>query len=76
MIDLITSWKRNLKRVTKGSILRMNLWSIYNGGILWMEIPSDTYLAGYAHDVAAVIVARNKKEAQVSWHYAGFVDGL
>lgn len=48
----------------QGSILGPELWNISYDGILRMEMPDDTFLVGYADDIAAVIIARNAQEAQ------------
>lgn len=48
----------------QGSILGPELWNISYDDILHIEMPSDTYLVGYADDIAAVIAARNMEEAQ------------
>ena len=44
--------------VAQGSILGPDLWNAFYDGILWMEMPNDTFLVAYADDVAAVITAR------------------
>ena len=45
----------------KGSILGPDLWNVSYDGILRMETPPDTFLACYAEDITAVIVARNPR---------------
>ncbi|KAJ8977407.1 hypothetical protein NQ317_003188 [Molorchus minor] len=56
------------KRITggaaQGSILGPDLWNISYDGILKMEVPRNTFLVGYADDIAAVVVARDIEEAQ------------
>lgn len=48
----------------QGSILGPELWNINYDDILGIEMPVDSYLVGYADDIAAVITARNMEEAQ------------
>lgn len=48
----------------QGSILGPDLWNIMYDGILRMEMPHDTFLVGYADDIAVVITARELDEAQ------------
>lgn len=48
----------------QGSILGPDLWNISYDGILGLDMPEDTFLVGYADDIAAVIQARNTEEAQ------------
>ncbi|TDG38669.1 hypothetical protein AWZ03_014909 [Drosophila navojoa] len=43
----------------QGSILGPDLWNISYDDILRLEMPEDTFLIGYADDIAAVITARN-----------------
>ncbi|KAJ8980479.1 hypothetical protein NQ317_013232 [Molorchus minor] len=51
-------------RIWKGSILGPDLWNISYDGILKMEVPRNTFLVGYADDIATVVVARDIEEAQ------------
>ncbi|KRG07881.1 uncharacterized protein Dmoj_GI25861, partial [Drosophila mojavensis] len=48
----------------QGSILGPDLWNISYDDILRLEMPEDTFLIGYADDIAEVITARNTVEAQ------------
>lgn len=48
----------------QGSILGPDLWNISYDGILRMEMPDDTFLVGYADDIAAVITARDTEDAK------------
>lgn len=48
----------------QGSILGPDLWNASYDEILRIEMPADTFLVGYADDIAAVIKARNTIEAQ------------
>lgn len=49
----------------QGSILGPDLWNAAYDGILQMEMPEDTFLVGYADDIAAVIVTRTVEAAQM-----------
>lgn len=57
-----------IKQITsgaaQGSILGPDLWNVSYDEILHIEMPDDTYLVGYADDIAAVITARDTEEAQ------------
>ena len=48
----------------QGSILGPELWNISYDGILNIDMPPETYLVGYADDVAAVIAGRDMEELQ------------
>lgn len=48
----------------QGSILGPDLWNACYDEILRIEMPADTFLVGYADDIAAVIKARSMKEAE------------
>lgn len=48
----------------QGSILGPDLWNVMYDDILCIDMPEDSYLVGYADDIAAVITARNTQEAQ------------
>lgn len=48
----------------QGSILGPDLWNASYDEILKIEMPEDTFLVGYADDIAAVIKARNTEDAQ------------
>lgn len=48
----------------QGSILGPDLWNASYDDILRLEMPEDTFLVGFADDIAAVITARNVTEAQ------------
>lgn len=48
----------------QGSILGPDLWNVSYDGILKMQMPEDSFLVGYADDIAAVVTARNTIEAQ------------
>lgn len=48
----------------QGSILGPDLWNVAYDGIFRMEMPEDTFLVGYADDIAAVITARDTEDAQ------------
>lgn len=48
----------------QGSILGPDLWNASYNEILRIEMPADTFLVGYADDIAAVIKARSTAEAQ------------
>ena len=58
-----------IKEVTagaaQGSILGPDLWNAAYDGILRMEMPENTFLVGYADDIAAVIIARDVELAQM-----------
>jgi len=60
--------KKYVKQTTagaaQGSILGPELWNISYDDILRTEMPSDTYLVGYADDIAAIITARHAEDAQ------------
>lgn len=49
----------------QGSILGPDLWNVSYDEILKIEMPADTFLVGYADDIAAVIKARDTNEAQM-----------
>ena len=59
-----TRRKKVTSGAAQGSILGPDLWNITYDEILRIEMPDDTYLVGYADDIAAVITARNTEEAQ------------
>ena len=48
----------------QGSVLGPEIWNISYDGIFRIPMPDDTFLVGYADDIAAVITARNTEEAQ------------
>lgn len=48
----------------QGSVLGPVLWNVSYDGILNLEMPENTFLIGYADDIAAVITARNIEDAQ------------
>lgn len=48
----------------QGSILGPDLWNIAYDGILRMEMPRETFLVGYADDIAVIITARDVDELQ------------
>lgn len=48
----------------QGSILGPDLWNASYDEILKLEMPEDTFLVGYADDIAAVIQARTTEDAQ------------
>lgn len=48
----------------QGSILGPDLWNASYDDILRIEMPTNTFLVGYADDIAAVIQARTTEEAQ------------
>lgn len=48
----------------QGSILGPDLWNAVYDDIFRIDMPDDTFLVGFADDVAAVITARNTIEAQ------------
>lgn len=48
----------------QGSILGPDLWNISYDEILKIDMPENTFLVGYADDIAAVIQARNTEDAQ------------
>ncbi|KAL7723971.1 hypothetical protein ACLKA6_017962 [Drosophila palustris] len=48
----------------QGSILGRDLWNIAYDEVLRIDMPDDTFLVGYADDIAAVITARNTDYAQ------------
>lgn len=50
----------------QGSILGPDLWNVSYDSLLRLKMPKDTFLVGYADDVAAVIVARSTELAQFS----------
>lgn len=49
----------------QGSILGPDLWNASYDEILRIEMPADTFLVGYADDIAAVIKVRDTNEAQM-----------
>ena len=57
-----------IKEVTagaaQGSILGPDLWNASYDSILWMDMPKNTFLVGYADDIA-VIIARDVELAQM-----------
>lgn len=63
-----TSSGRKRAQVTsgaaQGSILGPDLWNASYDEILRIDMPKDTFLVGYADDIAAVIQARNTEDAQ------------
>jgi len=63
-----TSSGPRVKQVTsgaaQGSILGPDLWNAFYDELLRIEMPDDTFLVGYADDIAAVITARNIEEAE------------
>lgn len=48
----------------QGSILGPDLWNVSYDDILRIAMPQDTFLVGYADDIAAVIQVRNTEDAQ------------
>lgn len=48
----------------QGSILGPDLWNASYDGILRMEMPDDTFMVGYADDIAAVMIARDVEDVQ------------
>lgn len=48
----------------QGSVLGPELWNAMYDEILTITMPADSYLVGYADDIAGVIVARDTNEAQ------------
>lgn len=48
----------------QGSILGPDLWNISYDEILRIEMPQDTFLVGYADDIAAVIKGRSTEEVK------------
>lgn len=48
----------------QGSILGPALWNVSYDDILRIEMPENTFLVGYADDIAAVIQARNTEDAE------------
>ena len=51
----------------QGSILGPDLWNATYDEILRIEMPEDTFLVGYADDIAAVIRDRNTDESNVDY---------
>lgn len=51
--------------VAQGSILGPDLWNIFYDSLLQVDMPEDTFLAGYADDAAVIISARNMDIAQI-----------
>lgn len=51
--------------VAQGSILGPDLWNALYDGLLRADMPRDSFLVGYADDIAAVIVSRNTEMAQL-----------
>ena len=49
----------------QGSILGRDIWNAFYDGILRMDMPENTFLVGYADDIAAVITAKNVDAAQL-----------
>lgn len=68
--ELIYSTKNGQRKIpltsgaAQGSILGPDLWNISYDDILNIEMPQDTFLVGYADDIAAVIKARDTEEAK------------
>lgn len=56
--------KRITSGAAQGSILGPDLWNASYDEILKIKMPEDTFLVGYADDIAAVIKARNTDDAQ------------
>nr|XP_036227273.1 uncharacterized protein LOC106614245 [Bactrocera oleae] len=48
----------------QGSILGPDFWNVGYDGILSLDMPDDTYLVGYADDIAAIITARDTEDAR------------
>lgn len=48
----------------QGSILGPDLWNVSYDEIFDIELPHDTFLVGYADDIAAVIMARDVEDAK------------
>lgn len=48
----------------QGSVLGPELWNAMYDEILAIDMPDDTYLVGYADDIAGIVVARDTDEAQ------------
>ena len=56
--------KKITSGATQGSILGPELWNISYDEILKIDMPPDTYLVGYADDIAAVIAGRDIEDIQ------------
>lgn len=56
--------KRISSGAAQGSILGPDLWNITYDDILRIEMPEETYLIGYADDLAAIITAKNIEQAR------------
>lgn len=50
--------------VAQGSVLGPDLWNASYDSLLRAEMPDETHLVGYADDIAALIAARDTKQAQ------------
>lgn len=59
-----TKQKQITSGAAQGSILGPDLWNVSYDEILCIDMPDDTYLVGYADDIAAIITARDTTEAQ------------
>lgn len=69
--QLLYNTKEGLRRklltagTAQGSTLGPDLWNVSYDGLLRLGMPEDTFLVGYADDIAAVVVARDVSTAQI-----------
>lgn len=67
MYETSDGWKkiRVTSGAAQGSILGPDLWNVTYDSLLRTEMPDESFLVGYADDVAAVVSARNVNQAEI-----------